>query len=91
MNFSTPVDARNTLAISAKLHQAERGYTVRRLTAEHIVRAADYAEERMLRLGLDNHEVVAVIHPEPARRGVGSTSATAAFLQRVRLLTLPEN
>lgn len=81
--FSTPIDPNNVLAISAKLHKAERGYTTRRLTAEHILRATDYAEERVTRLGLVGHQVVAVIHPEPARRGLGGASATAAVLQRV--------
>ena len=82
--FSTPVDPANTLAISLKLHRAERGYTTRRLIAEDILRASDYAEERVIRLGVDTHEVVAVIHPEPARRGTGGASATAAVLQRLQ-------
>lgn len=81
--FSTAIDPRNTLALAAKLHQAERGRTARRLTAEQVLRAADYAEERVTRLGLSEHQIVAVVHPEPAARGAGGASATAAVLQRV--------
>ncbi len=81
--FSTPIDPNNALAIAAKLHQAEKGSSHRRITTETILRGADYAEERVLRLGLTQHPVVAVIHPEPAPRGSGPASATAAVLQRL--------
>lgn len=81
--FSTPIDPNNALAIAAKLREAEKAATRRRITTETILRGADYAEERLLRLGLAEHPAVAVIHPEPAPRGVGHASATAAVLQRL--------